>query len=211
MSKYRRTYQCCLRLVMRYHVSIESDPISPENSSPVNDKPGFVYVHECHITRTKPATASRADLASNTARAFDHPLNRRCCLEFFVELVFKILNPGFVSLKEMISHNRWGCFLSDAQYSCTSCLISQNQRLGLVLRNNNHKNPPALPAYTRRRTPSLISSGRRAALLRMPSPWYRNASLTFKLHASNVLDGSAPSAAFVFGSFNHVSVQPISL
>jgi len=72
----------------------------------VNDKPGFVYSHEGHITRTKPVAAGCADLASNTTRAFDHPLNRRCCLKFFVEIVFKFLDPGFVSLKEMISHNR---------------------------------------------------------------------------------------------------------
>ena len=86
---------------------LESDPVSLENSRlHVNDKPGFVYVHECHITCTKPTTTSRADLASNTARVFDYPLNRWCSLEFFVERVFKILNPGFVSLKEMISHNR---------------------------------------------------------------------------------------------------------
>ena len=92
---------------MRYHVSIESHPISPANPNlHVNDKPGLVYVHECHITSTKPATASSADLASNTARAFDHPQKRWCGLEFFVELVFEILNPGFVSLNEMISHNR---------------------------------------------------------------------------------------------------------
>ena len=72
----------------------------------MKDKPGFVYVHECYITRTKPAAASLADFASNTARVSGHPLNRWCGLEFFVELVFEILNPGFVSLKEMISHNR---------------------------------------------------------------------------------------------------------
>lgn len=90
-------------------MSVESDPISPASSRPhLNDKPGFVYVHECHIARTKPAPASRADLASNTARAFDHPLNRWRCLEFFVEFVFEILNPGLVSLKETISYHRGG-------------------------------------------------------------------------------------------------------
>ena len=83
-----------------------SDPISSENASPhVNDEPSFVYVHECHITRAKPAAASCADLASHTARAIDHPRIRWCRLEFFVELVFKIFNPGFVSLKEMISRD----------------------------------------------------------------------------------------------------------
>lgn len=108
-----------------------SDSISPGNSSPqVNDKPGFVYVHESHITRTQPAAASCAYLASHTTRAFVHPRNMWRCLKLFVELVFEILDPGFVSLKEMISNDPVGMFLSDARYSCTSCLISQKSAGG---------------------------------------------------------------------------------
>ena len=105
----------------------------------MKDKPGFVYVHEGHITRTQPAAASCAYLASHTTRAFVHPRNIWRRLKLFVELVFEILDPGFVSLKEMISHDQMGMFLSDARYSCTSCLISQKSAGGWVLHYKKKK------------------------------------------------------------------------
>lgn len=75
--------------------------VKRENSAPQNDEPCFVYVYEGDITRTEATSPGRTDLTSNTTFARGYPLDRRCSLEFLVELVFKILDPSFISLRVM--------------------------------------------------------------------------------------------------------------
>ena len=106
-------------------MSIRRRAISKKrNSNPQKDEPGFVYVYERDVTRTEPTSSGRADLTSNTTFARSYPLDVRCCLEFLVEFVFKILDPSFVSLGV---RKRYGqqVFVRptlNARYSYTSCL-----------------------------------------------------------------------------------------
>ena len=73
-----------------------------KNSNPPGDEPGFVYVYKSDVTRTEATSPGRADLTGNTTFARGYPLNVRCCLEFLVKFVFKILDPSFVSLEVKI-------------------------------------------------------------------------------------------------------------
>lgn len=68
----------------------------------------------------------------------------------------------------------------------------------------------AFPAYTSSLTPLSMSSGRSAALLRMPSPLDMNASKTLSLQDSKVNLGFTPKDLRVLGSFIQVWIHSSS-
>ena len=69
------------------------------------DVPGFVNVNESNVTRTETTSPGCAHLTSNATGACIDPLDIRCRLEFLVERVVELFNPGRVSLVETTKHH----------------------------------------------------------------------------------------------------------